>query len=92
MITLLVYNRFKIWDLSAENQFLVNMKVSVCFEESSCILDLDIFKEKRLPKNVCDFAAAAKIQSKRSYARKSHCFHTWFFLRHIRKYDIHLHS
>lgn len=53
------------------------MKLSVCFEESSCILDLDIFKEKRLPKNICDFAAAAKIQSKRSYARKSHCFYTW---------------
>lgn len=53
------------------------MKLSVCFEESSCILDLDIFKEKRLPKNVCDFAAAAKIQSKRSYDRKSHCFYTW---------------
>lgn len=53
------------------------MKLSVCFEESSCILDLDIFKEKRLPKNVCDFAAAAKIQSKLSCARKSHCFYTW---------------
>ena len=58
---LFVISRFQIWDLSAENQFVVNLRFSVCFDsQSTCLLDKVIFNEKRLPKNVCDFAAAAK--------------------------------
>ncbi|XP_062593831.1 uncharacterized protein LOC134255325, partial [Saccostrea cucullata] len=52
--------KFQIWDLSAENQYLVNLRFSVCFDSNSaCLLDIDIFHEKRLPKKVCDFAVEA---------------------------------
>ena len=58
---LYVISRFQIWDLSAENQFVVNLRFSVCFDsQSACLIDKVVFNEKRLPKNVCDFAAAAK--------------------------------
>lgn len=56
--------RFQIWDLSAENQYVVNLRFSVCFDlHSSCVMDKVIFDEKRLPKSVCEFASAAEIQS-----------------------------
>ncbi|XP_062579219.1 uncharacterized protein LOC134241150, partial [Saccostrea cucullata] len=55
--------KFQIWDLSAENQYLINLRFSVCFDsKSACLLDKVIFHEKRLPKKVCDFAGAALIQ------------------------------
>lgn len=61
MHILCVISRFQIWDLSSENQFVVNLRFSVCFDsQSTCLLDKVIFNEKRLPKNVCDFATAAK--------------------------------
>lgn len=56
--------RLKIWDLSAEDQYVVNLRFSVCFDShSSCFLDKIIYHEKRLPKNVCDFASVGKTSS-----------------------------
>lgn len=50
--------RFKIWDLTAENQYLIDLKFSVCFDSASqCLLDVPVFHQQRLPKNICDFAA-----------------------------------
>uniref|UniRef100_K1PXP9 Uncharacterized protein n=1 Tax=Magallana gigas TaxID=29159 RepID=K1PXP9_MAGGI len=56
--------KFQIWDLSAENQYVVNLRFSVCFDlHSSCVMDKVIFDEKRLPKSVCEFASAAETQN-----------------------------
>eukprot|EP00105_Crassostrea_gigas_P044414 XP_019928562.1 PREDICTED: uncharacterized protein LOC105342368 [Crassostrea gigas] len=51
--------KFKIWDLTAENQYLIDLKFSVCFDsESQCLLDVPVFHQQRLPKNICDFTAS----------------------------------
>ncbi|XP_062616058.1 uncharacterized protein LOC134277763, partial [Saccostrea cucullata] len=48
--------RFTIWDLAAEDQFLINFRTSICFESYlPCLLDVVIFKELRLPKKECEF-------------------------------------
>lgn len=53
-----LFGRFKIWDLTAENQYLIDLKFSVCFDSASqCLLDVPVFHQQRLPKNICDFAA-----------------------------------
>ncbi|CAC5374575.1 unnamed protein product [Mytilus coruscus] len=46
---------FIIHDLYAENEYLISLNISVCFEQNSCQLVYDIFNNVRLPRPTCDW-------------------------------------
>ncbi|XP_046562951.1 uncharacterized protein LOC124271844 [Haliotis rubra] len=52
---------FMIDDLFGEKKFLINLNISVCFEEDSCLISFPALKNVKIPKLVCDWDSTAAI-------------------------------
>ncbi|XP_048258717.1 uncharacterized protein LOC124137708 isoform X1 [Haliotis rufescens] len=52
---------FMIDDLFGEKKFLINLNISVCFEEDSCLISFPALKDVKIPKLVCDWDSTAAL-------------------------------
>ncbi|XP_046562947.1 uncharacterized protein LOC124271840 [Haliotis rubra] len=52
---------FMIDDLFGEKKFLINLNISVCFEEDSCMISFPALKNVKIPKLVCDWDSTAAL-------------------------------
>ncbi|XP_048250793.1 uncharacterized protein LOC124111176 [Haliotis rufescens] len=53
---------FMIDELFGEKKFLINLNVSVCFEEDSCLLSFPVLKDVKIPKLLCDWDSTVALK------------------------------
>ena len=54
------YDRYTIHDLQAEKKYMLNMNLSVCFEQDGpCLVSVPVFENTKLPKLGCDWDVAS---------------------------------
>jgi hypothetical protein len=58
-----IFFSFIIYDLYAENEYLISMNLSVCFEPDNCQVVYDIFINVRMPRPTCDWDKSYKMSA-----------------------------
>lgn len=53
---------YTINDLSSEKMFVVNVDISVCFEEKDCLIDVPLLNDVYLPKPLCNWNSGYNIK------------------------------
>jgi len=61
---LYIFDSFTIIDLVGEKKYLLNMNLAVCMEQDTCIVNLPIFEDHKLPKVFCDWSSGFAIKGK----------------------------
>jgi hypothetical protein len=58
MITCALFSSLTVHDLAAEDNYLLNLDLHVCFETTgSCVFSSAILSNVKLPKTKCDWSA-----------------------------------
>ena len=60
----LIFFRYKIDDFQSEKTFVVSVNVSICLESNKpCDVHLEVIKNVKFPKPLCDFSGEFSIAS-----------------------------
>lgn len=57
LIILFVHCSLRLDDLRSQNNFLLDLDVSVCFDIYSCDVNVSVLSNTKLPKRSCDWSA-----------------------------------